>query len=64
MRLSRADYKELLGMLCPGCDDEWRHRIPEWEDTARRCWANRIRGKIDVIEPNLTRNDNVELVGE
>jgi len=59
MRLSKDQYRELLQLICPycqydipdvrDCDREiYVHSIPDTE-VRGTCWANRIRGKIDLL---------------
>jgi hypothetical protein len=59
MLLTQKQYRELLTMLCPFCKNnlpdifrngEFIHSIPETEFTNLKCWAARIRGKIDIVE--------------
>ena len=57
-QFTQAQYKELLQKLCPYCqygipdvrecdNESWVHSIPDTTVHAK-CWAGRIRGKLDV----------------
>jgi hypothetical protein len=58
VKLSKADYEELLGLLCPYCkykipdwrSDKWFHDLLDSPIRNIECGATRIRGKIEVLD--------------